>query len=96
MEYEVEKGRQQEKAIDEAIRCLCACKVDSGEMVCCMRCVQGMFPPEVHWNEGRCWCDVGEGVCVPLLCVSMLVAVSVLGDEDRSMRVEGGVELSQK
>ena len=55
VEYEVEKGRQQEKVIDEAIRCLCACKVESGEMVCCDVC-EG-------WSHLRC-IGMKEGVGV--------------------------------
>ena len=52
MEYEVEKGRQQEKAIDEAIRCLCACKVDSGEMVCCDVCKECFHLRCIGMKEG--------------------------------------------
>ena len=55
VEYEVETGRQQEKVIDEAIRCLCACKVESGEMVCCDVC-EG-------WSHLRC-IGMKEGVGV--------------------------------
>ena len=84
VEYEVEKGRQQEKAIDEAIRCLFACKVESGEMVYCDVC-EG-------WShlvcEGRCGCDGGEGVCVHF-CVS---AMEGRGEKMAALPEEGSLE----
>ena len=50
-----------------------------------------MFPPEVHWYEGRCRRDGGEGVCVALLCVILLV-VNKVG----SKGIERGVGVSQQ
>ena len=74
MEYEVEKGRQQEKAIDEAIRCLCACKVDSGEMVCCDVCKECSHLRCIGMKEGVGVMQGKEFVCH--FCVSACLLLS--------------------
>ena len=53
IEIEVEMSRQKEEASEEVIKCLCACRVEKGEIVCCDVCKS--------WSHLRC-IGMKEGV----------------------------------
>ena len=65
----IKGGVQREERNDGSIRCICACNVERGEMVCCNVCERWTHLGCLGMKEGVGGMEGKE--CVPFLCVSV-------------------------
>ena len=65
---------------NEAVRCLCASRVEEEEMVCCDVCQRWSHLRCIGMKEGVGG-DGGKRVCVPLLSVGMSIGTAKRGEE---------------
>ena len=72
MESEAEMGRQEEEASEEVIKCLCACRVEKGEMVCCDVCKSWSHLKCIGMKEGVKVIEGKEFVCYFCLSACLL------------------------
>ena len=79
MESEAEMCRQKEEASEEVIKCLCACRVEKGEMVCCDVCKSWSHLKCIGMKEGVKVIEGKEFVCYFCLSACLLALQREVG-----------------
>ena len=84
-------GRRREEAGDEVVRCLCACREEKGEMVCCDVCEGWSHLSCIGFKEGVGMMEGKEFVCYFCMSSCLLALqreVAGVKEELRSAKVE--------
>ena len=79
MESEAEMCGQKEEASEEVIKCLCACRVEKGEMVCCDVCKSWSHLKCIGMKEGVKVIEGKEFVCYFCLSACLLALQREVG-----------------